>query len=90
MKECSKECMIHQKKCKQNDCRMWIDYKEDLNCALITVNTHDKLTLREVGERLKLSTVRIKQIQDVAQQKLLSKLHDLDIDISDCDWEKSF
>lgn len=51
------------------DCRQWISYADDLNCTLIAVDKHGKMTLREVSERLGVSFVRIKQIQDKALLK---------------------
>jgi DNA-directed RNA polymerase sigma subunit (sigma70/sigma32) len=51
------------------DCRQWINYADDLNCTLIAVDKHGKMTLREVSERLGVSFVRIKQIQDKALLK---------------------
>jgi hypothetical protein len=56
--------------CKEKSCRYWIDYKEDNNCSLITVDKHGRITLREVAERLGVSYVRIKQIEDKAILKL--------------------
>ena len=56
--------------CKEKGCRYWIDYKEDNNCSLITVDKHGRITLREVAERLGVSYVRIKQIEDKAILKL--------------------
>jgi len=52
---------------------MWLDYEEDLNCTLIAVDRHGAMTLRETGDRLGISFVRVKQIQDVALGKLLAK-----------------
>ena len=56
--------------CKEKACRYWIDYEEDNNCSLITVDKHGRITLREVAERLGVSYVRIKQIEDKAILKL--------------------
>ena len=56
--------------CKEKGCRYWIDYEEDSNCSLITVDKHGRITLREVAERLGVSYVRIKQIEDKAILKL--------------------
>jgi len=52
------------------DCKHWIDYEKDLNCTLIAVESHGAMTLREVSERLGISFVRVKQIQDRAIKKL--------------------
>jgi len=80
MRECSQKCAKHGTNCTEKDCRLWIDYKKDLNCTLIAVDKYDKMTLKDVAERLNLSIVRIKQIQDEAGKKLYDKLRDLGID----------
>tara|TARA_R100000455_G_C6205636_1_gene74889 strand:- start:220 stop:450 length:231 start_codon:yes stop_codon:yes gene_type:complete len=67
------ECIREKKKnspCAECKCRHWINYKEDNNCCLISVDKHGRLTLREVAERLGVSYVRIKQIQDKAISKI--------------------
>ena len=67
------ECIRKKKKnspCAECNCRHWINYKEDNNCCLISVDKHGRLTLREVAERLGVSYVRIKQIQDKAISKI--------------------
>jgi len=63
--------------CTYKDCRQWIDYEEDLNCTLVAVDKHGNMTLREIGKRLSLSFVRIKQIQDRALFKLQTKMRNL-------------
>lgn len=71
MRECARNCAKSNKVCKISDCRMWINYKDDLNCTLITVGkSKDSMTLEEVAKRMNLSIVRIKQIQDKAVEKL--------------------
>ena len=48
-----------------------MDFKEDLNCSIIASNKNpDGMSLREIGERLKLTCTRVKQIQDKALEKL--------------------
>jgi DNA-directed RNA polymerase sigma subunit (sigma70/sigma32) len=56
--------------CPIEDCRMWIPYEKDFNCTHEAIYKNDALTLREVAERLELSFVRIKQIQDAALKKI--------------------
>lgn len=68
---------FHQKHncpCRKEECKYWIDYEDDLNCTLITVDKHGDLTLREVAKRLKISFVRVQQIQEAALKKLAKKL----------------
>jgi DNA-directed RNA polymerase specialized sigma subunit len=55
---------------------MWIDYKKDYNCVHETVFQHGSLTLREVADRLGVSFVRVKQIEDKAREKLKNSLSD--------------
>jgi hypothetical protein len=68
--ECSKACIKNSVSCPVQDCRSWIEYEDDLNCTAISVERHGSMTLREVSERLGVSFVRIKQIED----KVLGKL----------------
>jgi len=49
---------------------MWIDYEDDHNCALIAIEKNGDMTLHEVAERLNISYVRVKQIQDKTLQKV--------------------
>lgn len=70
MNECAKECIRKNKACNKGECRMWLDYKQDLNCTLVAVNKSKEMTLQEVSNRLNISVVRVKQIQDKAIQKL--------------------
>jgi Mg-chelatase subunit ChlD len=66
---------VHQKlntPCDEQECRQWIKYKEDCNCVLIAVekNNNKGMTLREIADRIGVSFVRIKQIEDKVLQKL--------------------
>jgi len=71
MNKCAMECIMNNNQCSEENCRMWIEYKEDLNCTLIAVhNNKGSMSLEEVSKRFGLSIVRIKQIQDKALQKL--------------------
>jgi len=71
MNDCAKECISNKKKCERANCRLWVDYKKDLNCTLIAVhNNKGPMSLEETSKRFGLSIVRIKQIQDKAVQKL--------------------
>ena len=77
MKECCKKCISVDRSCRERDCGMWIDYKEDLNCTLIAAEKNGPMNLREVADRLDISFVRVKQIQDSAMQKLALKKQSL-------------
>lgn len=78
MRECSKTCVRLETSCPVNDCRMWIDYEDDLNCTLIAVENNDDrpMTLREVAPRIGVSFPRIKQIEDGIFKKLRKRLGD--------------
>jgi len=67
---CLEECRKNRKPCQNQDCRLWVDYKKDLNCVNETVSKHGPLTLRETAKRLNVSFVRVKQIEDKAIKKL--------------------
>jgi len=71
MKKCAEECKLKKTACKEKKCRYWIEYKDDFNCTLLSVQKHGKMTLREVAERLQISFVRVKQIEDKAIEKLI-------------------
>ena len=77
MRECAKRCEELDTSCPCEDCRLWIDHDEDLNCTLHAVkNNHTgELTLREVADRMGISFVRVKQIQDQAARKVVKLLN---------------
>ena len=70
--KCLEEAKHNKNCCQKKDCRQWIDYEDDLNCTLeaIAKNDNKPMTLREAGQRLGVSFVRIKQIEDIALKKL--------------------
>tara|TARA_Y100000034_G_C6902501_1_gene417706 strand:+ start:121 stop:282 length:162 start_codon:yes stop_codon:yes gene_type:complete len=45
-------------------------YEEDLNCSLISIEKNGAMTLREIADRLGVTYVRIKQIEDGAKLKI--------------------
>jgi len=74
--KCLNTCKKLDVPCPIKECRMWIDYKKDYNCVHETVFQHGSLTLREVADRLGVSFVRVKQIEDKAREKLKNSLSD--------------
>jgi len=74
MRKCAKLCQELDVSCPNSDCRMYLDYEEDLNCTLVAVDRHGPMTLREMAPRLGVSFVRVKQIEDVVLQKMRKKL----------------
>ena len=65
---------VHEKwrlGCDQKECRNWMNYGEDLNCAVVCVRKHENgLSLREVADRMAVSFPRISQIEHAAFKKL--------------------
>ena len=78
MRECSKTCKKLGVSCPVEDCRMWIDYEEDMNCTLIAIHNNDDkpMTLREVASRIGVSFPRIKQIEDEVFKKMRKHMHE--------------
>ena len=74
MRECAKDCYLAKTACRNQTCRLFIEYEEDLNCTIIAVKRHGPMTLQEIGKRHKVSTVRIKQILDATLRKLKKTL----------------
>ena len=68
--KCKDKIIGNESPCSEKQCRNWINYDKDLNCCLISIDRHGQLTLMEVAQRLGVSHVRIKQIQDKALIKL--------------------
>ena len=64
MKDCVKECYVAKVPCQNKECRMNLEYEEDLNCTIIAVKKHGPMTLAEIAQRHGISTVRAKQIVD--------------------------
>jgi hypothetical protein len=72
--KCLEKCRAENKTCKNKECRLWIDFKKDLNCISMAVSVHGAMTLRETARRLGISFVRVKQIEDEAKKKLVKVL----------------
>lgn len=79
MKSCSSCCIAndvscpvgqYDKKNHPNGCKYWINYEKDLNCALISINKCGPMGLREIADRLGISYVRVKQIQDKSLKRV--------------------
>jgi hypothetical protein len=62
--------MKNKMACCERECRLWIDYKSEYNCTLISIYENGRMTLREVAERLGISFARVKQIETHALEKL--------------------
>ncbi len=73
-KKCFQMCIDNEVSCPVEDCRYWINYEEDLNCAIVCANQNGPLSLREISDRMGVSFVRIKQIQDLTVDKFVKRL----------------
>ena len=79
MKKCYELCSKGDIICPFEDCRYWIDYEEDLNCSMVAIEKNGAMTLREVSDRVDVSYVRVKQIQDNALAKVKKKISNKEI-----------
>ena len=70
MIECAKKCSELNVSCPVKDCRLWIDYEEDLNCVNIAIDKKGAMKLRQVAERCGVTTARAQQIEKAALPKL--------------------
>ena len=68
--KCYSLCAKFQVECPNKECRLWIDYPDDLNCTAVAVVKNNKMILQEVGKRLNLTPSRIKQIESAALKKM--------------------
>ncbi len=74
MRDCVKKCYLTRIACDNQECRLHIEFEEDLNCTAVAVDKHGPMTLEQIGIRHHVSTVRIKQILDATLQKLKKTL----------------
>ncbi len=77
-KTCVEACTTLDVSCPNKDCRSWMNYEEDLNCAKIAADKHGELTLRDVAKRVGCSFVRVKQIEESILQKLKKQKQEFD------------
>ena len=77
MKKCAEACVQYNESCPCDDCEYWINYEDDLNCSFVCASkgTH---TLEEIGLRMGITLVRVKQIEEMAMQKLKKRLVNLE------------
>jgi hypothetical protein len=71
---CLETCQELGCACPVKECRAWIDYEEDYNCAHEAISKNGPMTLREISARMGVSFVRIKQIEDKALKKLSKRV----------------
>ena len=70
MKKCLEACISLQTSCPVQGCRYWVAYEKDYNCVFRSIDKNGNMTLRQVAERIGVSFVRIKQIEDKAIKKI--------------------
>jgi len=67
---------VHEKwalPCDQTECRNYMTYEGDLNCAIVCARKYENgLSLREVAERMGVSFPRVSQVEHGAFKKLES------------------
>jgi len=76
MRKCLLTCKELNVACPIKECRYWLDYPSENNCVLETVRINSSMSLRECADRLDISFVRVKQIQDKALKKISLLLKD--------------
>ena len=79
LRQCSRKCIQLEVTCPNKECRLWIDYKDEYNCTLISIHENGPMTLRQVGERLGISFARVKQIETRALEKLKKRVKAYDL-----------
>ena len=70
MKKCLQTCKEMKVSCPIKECRYWIEYPMENNCVFESIYKNYNMTLRQVAERLNISFVRVKQIEDKAIKKI--------------------
>lgn len=72
--DCARQCLKTGSDCQTRECRMWIDYEKDNNCSLVCIQQNGAMTLDEISKRLKISLVRVSQIEKQALVKLSKRI----------------
>ena len=70
MRKCLQTCKELKIVCPVEECRYWVSYPKDTNCIFESISQNGNMTLREVADRLKISFVRVKQIEDKALKNI--------------------
>jgi hypothetical protein len=68
--ECSQKCIMLNKSCDKTNCDHWINFDSENNCDLVSILINGPMSLRQIGERIGVSYVRVKQIEEAAIQKI--------------------
>ena len=77
--KCYEACKESDTECPIQECKMWINYKNDLNCTYIAIEKNGPLKFKDIGQRLNMSPSRIKQIEIRAKEKIFRSHKTLNI-----------
>ena len=72
--KCYQHCRKNNRSCQKKSCRYWISYRSGKNCAIITAEKEEKLTLEDVGNIFDVTRMRICQVEKAAINKLKEKV----------------
>lgn len=75
--KCYEHYKVINNKCQKKSCRYWIKCAQGYNCALITAEKSEKMTLEDVGNLFDVTRMRICQIEKLAIKKLKEKVKDI-------------
>ena len=75
--KCYQHCKKINRSCQKKDCRYWISHTKGKNCALITAEKDDKMTLEDVGNIFSVTRMRICQVEKAAIAKLKEKVSNI-------------
>ena len=72
--QCYIECKKTGSCCINSECKMWINFEKDYNCSLISIEENGPMTLDQISKRLKVSLVRVSQIEKKALAKISKRI----------------
>lgn len=76
MNKCSKIYEKEDEICNEQECKFWIDFEQECNCMNVSIKRNGNMTLDQIGLRMGISHVRVKQIQDRAMNKIKKSFQD--------------
>ena len=68
--KCFEFCEMKSISCKKNNCRYWINSKDNQMCCIIASKKNKNMTLEEVGKLFNVTRMRICQIEKKAIEKI--------------------
>lgn len=68
--KCISQVLNNKKPCQERECRYWLDFPDDYNCTHICIQKHGSLKLQQIGDRLKITAARVKQIEQESLKKM--------------------